>query len=226
MANFQTLLKRFELENEEIKARINDMNNQITNIEGIYERKEDHCQDIGPKQPQDNWYVDGMVFKPLVENQPENEKSDTIKNLYQTVKNDYKEFGTSISVNGRYDPKDKDEFIQQRDIKAIKSAINKYQKDTGRQIQPKMICIYEHAPGNLLKYHFHGIFRGVPNDCVAYIKRYCERYCGRTDISMIEKQEDYTDYMFKSYIPEIGIKHHIEIPEEFHSYDYFKIGYP
>lgn len=178
--------------------RINDTNNMITHLEEIIDRLKE--------EPVDNSDYDGVLETPCLQNTQKTKKY--IRQLYEQTKETFKDFGTEISINGN-PTNDKDEWIQQRDEKAIRYAIAKYIKDTGRQLQPKMVCIYEHAS----KYHFHGIFKGLPNDCVDYIRKICSKRCGRIEIQMINDQDKYIDYMFKSYIEECRIRHNQSIDE-------------
>lgn len=166
--------------------------------------------------------IHGVVLKPLSKLRQKMEKKKVTINdaqeLFKLTQAYYRDFGTEISING-FPTKDKDEWISIRDERAIRRAIYKYMKDTNTKIEPKMILVYEHAN----KYHCHGIFRGIPNDCVDYIRRYCERICGRTEIKMVENQEAYINYMFKSYIP--GLHTKIDCLEHFDKYDYVTIGF-
>lgn len=214
MEEFKRQFKLFEENSLKMSKVINEMNNQITNIDNIIEHiltPQEQCS-IGPSNdPPDEWF--GTNLKPLVKFVPEN-GPESLKAL---VQEHFKEFGTEISINGFFTDT-KEEWIHDRDSKAIRRAIAKYEKDTDTILQPRMVLVYEHAPGRLLKYHCHGIYRGIPNDCVNYIKRYCERLCGRTEINAIAKQNDYIDYMFKSYI--LCPKHKIEVFEKWHKHDF------
>lgn len=215
--------------NESMLRRINDNNCMITHLEEIV----DNLLAIHI----DTSDYDGVLKFPCLQNTQKAKKC--IRQLYEITKEEFKDYGTEISING-FPTTDKDEWIQQRDVKAIRYAIAKYIKDTGRQIHPKMVCIYEHAT----KYHFHGIFRGIPNDCVDYIRKICSKRCGRIEISMINNQDSYIDYMFKSYIEECRIrfnnsvdefiktnknpklrpKQKIELLEDYQEYDSHTIG--
>lgn len=60
-----------------------------------------------------------------------------------------------------------------------------------------VVLIGEHS--EVGRFHYHGIFRGLPNDVVAKMKRNLQRNVGRTEIKAIRYTESYQKYMFKSY---------------------------
>lgn len=198
MEDFKNLLARADEHNKKMLSTINDINNTILNMDNIIEElKVEHL---------DNSDVYGVLNDSCLQNTTAAKKY--IRQLYEKTKEEFKDFGTEISINGRYTI-DKDEWIAERDEKAIRYAISRWIKDTGRKINPKMVCVYEHAG----KYHFHGIFKGIPNDCIDYIRRVCNKRCGRIEIGSIYNQDSYIDYMFKSYIDECRIRYNESIDE-------------
>lgn len=208
----EELYKELSEQNERFNLQMFQYNKMVLRIESIIEE----LTKLKIPMTEFKNHSVGGDFKPLSNLRPKM----GVEDLYKLANEEFNTYGTEISINGFY-TKDKDEWIQQRDIKSIRSAIAKYIKDTKRtDIKPKMLCIYEHAS----KYHFHGIFRGIPNDCVDYIRKFCTRRCGRTEIKAISKQHNYIQYMFKSYIPECAKEHKIDILEHFDDYDYFTIG--
>lgn len=233
LVTFSDMLEHQKNQDEKFKVLYNRFTTMETNIKMIMERLEGETV---PNIEHHDVKLAGAQNKALVHFAPMAIKSATAENLYKLALKEFSDTGSEISINGDL-TNDKDEWIQQRDTKAILMGIKRYLKDTGRtDLNIKMICVYEHSSEFFMKYHFHGIFKGIPNDCMAVIRKYCAARCGRTEIKMIKDQDNYLKYMFKSYIPNLyvppppskfnGFKSKkIHDIEYFHPYDHFTIGF-
>lgn len=134
-----------------------------------------------------------------------------IEELQKAV-TDMIDVGTEITVT--FKPELSNRWQEQTLKEVTERVIRKSLKRCPDRAQ--LVLIGEHSPTGL--FHYHGIFRGIPNDHVARLKRACARELGRTEIKMIKYAESYRVYMFKSYAALA------ELPEEWRSYSYVAIN--
>lgn len=62
----------------------------------------------------------------------------------------------------------------------------------------RLILIGEFSP--LGRWHYHGMFSGIPGDMVSKLKRACVRHLGRTEIKQLKYPDSFKTYMMESYV--------------------------